>query len=321
MISVIITGGIGKCVAFSALIPKIVEKYGEFNLFSPWPDIFHGVAGVRRSLDINIEYGYEDYFKNNDRYNPEPYNQNDFFKKKIHLIEGFAREFGLEYDPDSDFAIVPSTFPSALARIQEIKKQGKFIVVQFMGGNQAMNGKPNDKAMTKDYPQPLIERTIALFKEVFPDINIVNYGLPFEWNIQGTISAADLPYTAAPYLLAESETYIAVDSSLQHFSACQGVNKSGVVIWGATSPVSFGYKHNINLTAECTLKDQHCTRPYFQHTSDIVGKGMAWTCPSKSCINVQPEVVVDGIKEILSKKTASVGEPAAKQKKATEKGA
>ena len=319
MITIITTGGIGKHVCLSALIPKIVEKYGNFNILSPWPDLFHGLPGVRRSLDLNIEYGYEDYFKDNDRYALEPYNQNDFFKKRIHLIEGFARDLGLTYNPETDFPMVPMTTSAAIAKIQEIKSKGKFIVVQFMGGNQAQNGKPNDKVMVKDYPPQLIEQTIKLLKEKYPDYNIVNFGLPFEWTIDNTISAAELPYTAAPYLLAEAETFIAMDSMLQHFSACAGVRKSGVVLWGATSPVNFGYNHNFNLANECPLKDQHCTRPYFQHTSDVVGKGNVWTCPNRGCININPESVVEYVEKILDAKKAAVGEDSTVDKIETEK--
>jgi len=111
-----------------------------------------------------------------------------------------------------------------------------------------------------------------------------------------------LPYTSAPYLLAECETFIAVDSSLQHFSNCGGVRKPGVVIWGATDPTNFGYPFNYNITNECPLKNQHCSRPYFQHTSDVVGKGQVWNCPSRECININPEQVVDFVEKILTKK-------------------
>lgn len=297
--TIILGGGIGKHLAFSALIPKLVEKYGELNIMSPWSDLFYNIPGVRRSVDHVLEYGYDDYFKNNERFSPEPYNNPDFFKKKIHLIEAFAREFGIEYDKTKDFPLPPYTTSQALTRIQEIKKAGKFIVFQFMGGNQAQTGKPNDKVMVKDYPPQLIEATIKLLKEKYPEYQLVNFGLPFEWNIEGTVSVGDLPYTAAPYLLAEAETFISIDSSLQHFSACQNVRKSGVVIWGATSPHSFGYDHNYNITNECPLKDQFCTRPYFQHTSDIVGKGMVWSCPSRSCINVSPEQILEYVAKII----------------------
>lgn len=303
MATVIVTGGIGKCAAFSALIPKLAKKYGDINVMSPWQDLFDGLPGVRRSIGMGIEYGYEDYFKGQVRLSPEPYNNPDFFSKKIGLIEAFAREMGLSYDEKEDLPLAPAYFDiNARAKIDQIAAAGKYIVVQFMGGNQAVNGKLNDKFMTKDYPPQLIENFVMAFMEKYAEkgYQIVNYGLPFEFNIANTVSAADIPYTAAPYLLSKAETFVAIDSNLQHFSACKGIQKKGIVLWGATSPVSFGYPHNVNLTATCPYKDIHCNRPYFQHTSDIVGKGIPWSCKTRDCIVVPTTAIMEELDKILA---------------------
>jgi len=313
MATFITTGGIGKTLCFSAAIPKLAAKYGDINIMSPWADLFYNLPGVRRSVDLMLEYGYEDYFKGQDRFSPEPYNNNRFFKKEIGLIEAFFEELDLPFDRETDVPLVPFTSQMAINKIQEIKKNGEFIVVQFMGGNQAQNGKPSDKIMVKDYPVQYVEQVLLKIREKYPKMQIVNYGLPFEWNIEGTISVGDLPYTAAPYLLNEAKTFIAMDSNLQHFSICKNIKKTGIVLWGATSPVSFGYEHNYNLTNECPLKDQFCNRPYFQHTSDIVGKGNVWSCPARSCININP----DNIMEYLDKIMNPVEEPKAESKKQT----
>jgi hypothetical protein len=300
--TVVLSGGIGKCVAFTAAIPKMVKKYGPITIMSPWPDLFTDLEGVYRSISFGVEYGYE-YFQGKNRLSPEPYNRNDFFQKKIHLIDGFMKECGLEenYDSLTDLPLAPSFLDiNSKNKIDAIRQNGKYIVVQFMGGNQAQNGKMNDKFMAKDYPPQLIENLIiAIGKKYGSKIQIVNYGLPFEFNIANTISAADLPYTAAAYLLKNSETFIAIDSNLQHFSACKGVEKKGIVLWAATDPINFGYPHNINLSAECPYNDLHCNRPYFQHTSDIVGKGIPWSCKTKDCLNISPEKVLSELEKII----------------------
>jgi hypothetical protein len=297
---VVLSGGIGRNVAFSAMIPKLAEKYGDFNIMSPWPDLFVDIPGVKRSMGLGAEYGYDDYFKGQDRLVPEPYNNNAFFKKEIGLIEAFAQELDLEYDEEKDVPLIPLS-PVFKNQIDALKKNGKYIVVQFMGGNQAQNGKPNEnKIMVKDYPPQLIENLILAIKEMYPDYQIVNYGLNFEFNIAGTVSVADLPYIAAPYLLAQAESFIAIDSNLQHFSVCKDVAKKGIVLWGATSPLSFGYKQNINLTGECPLKDLHCTRPYFQFSSDVVAKGLPWVCKKPECINISIDLIMDELARILN---------------------
>jgi hypothetical protein len=292
-------GGIGKNVALTAFIPKLAEKYGDFNVMSPWPDLFHGQKGIRRSLDMNIEYGYEDYFKGQDRLNPEPYSNNRFFKKEISLLEAFAEELGLDYDPKKDTPLSPTSLPDNVkVEIEKIRSAKKFIVTQFSGGNQAINPQPNQKIMVKDYPMDLILKFVDLFQEKYgEEYQIVNYGLEYEKiDHPAVLNVPGLPYSAIPYLLFRSSGFVAIDSNLQHFSACQGLeNLKGVVIWGATSPKNFGYEKNINLTGECPLGDIHCNRPYFQHTSDIIGKGASWSCPHRTCTHVTPEVIISNL--------------------------
>ena len=301
--SVITSGGIGKCAAFTAVIPKLVKKYGEICILSPWPDLYTDIEGVYRSVSFGIEYGYDTYFQGKNRFSPEPYNRNDFFQKKIHLIEGFMKECEIEepYDPLTDLPLAPGILDTnSKNKIDSIRQNGKYIVVQFMGGNQAQNGKMNDKFMAKDYPPQLIENFILSFQKKYGNkYQIVNYGLPFEFNIANTVSVADLPYTAAPYLLKNAESFVAIDSNLQHFSACKGVERKGVVLWSATDPINFGYPHNVNLTGECPYNDLHCNRPYFQHTSDIVGKGIPWSCKTKDCLNISPERIIEELSKII----------------------
>lgn len=298
-----VSGGIGKCLVFSSFIPKLAKKYGDFNLMSPWPDIFEGIEGLRRSVSSATEYGYEDYFKGQDRVAPEPYNNNDFFRKRIGLREAFAREMELEYNDEEDLPFSPTEFaPSIKNKIDELTKDGgKYIVTQFMGGNQGMNGRPNDKFMAKDYPSKLVEEFVFKFMKKYEKAGyrIVNYGLPFEFNIPGTLPTEDIPYTAAGYLLSKAETFVAIDSNLQHFSACRGVKKKGVVLWGATDPINFGYKQNVNLSGNCPYNDLHCNRPYFAPTSDVVGKGIPWSCKTKNCVDISPDLIMKELEKII----------------------
>ena len=46
-------------------------------------------------------------------------------------------------------------------------------------------------------------------------------------------------------MLKGAETFVSIDSCLQHFSP--SAKKSGVVIWGSTRWIQFGYSHNKNL--------------------------------------------------------------------------
>jgi ADP-heptose:LPS heptosyltransferase len=55
----------------------------------------------------------------------------------------------------------------------------------------------------------------------------------------------DLHWTEVHELLKDAETFVSIDSCLNHFSA--SAEKHGVVIWGSTRWTQFGYNHNKNL--------------------------------------------------------------------------
>ena len=300
--TLIMTGGIGRHVAFSAVIPKVVEEYGEVDILSAFPDLYEGIDGVRRSINMNVEYGYDDYFKGRNRFAPEPYEMNDFFNKKIGIIEGFMKSLNLEYDEEEDLPIAIEAPQHIKAELDKRIAGRKYIAVQFVGGNQAQNQQPNQKNMVKDYPMENLNELLTLFSQKYKNYAIVNVGLSYEYKIPGSIEVSDLPYTAMPYVLQKAETFIAIDSSLQHFSAARNIKKKGIVLWGATSPVNFGYKQNINLTNSCPFHDLHCSRPYFRHSSDFVSKGNVWTCKKPECIKVTPKFIMDNLDVILGGK-------------------
>jgi ADP-heptose:LPS heptosyltransferase len=54
-------------------------------------------------------------------------------------------------------------------------------------------------------------------------------------------------------LIKEVDFFISTDNFFQHF--CHHYNKHGIVIWGQSDPLIFGYEHNINL-----LKDRKYLR-------------------------------------------------------------
>jgi hypothetical protein len=57
--------------------------------------------------------------------------------------------------------------------------------------------------------------------------------------------------------LANFDFFIAVDSFLPHMARIQ--NKNGVVLWGKSDPLLFGYPENLNLFGG----REHMTRPQF----------------------------------------------------------
>ena len=294
-------GGIGKHIAATALLPKLKQNYEKIVVVSTYPDIFNNNPYVYRSLTDMTPFAYEDYYKvalaEGDVFYIDNYRDYRFRKKNIHMIEGFCNSCGIPYDssmkPELYFSETDNETINDL-----VNKVGDFIIVQFHGGKSPYNvGNPNAQPsnnMVKDYDVHLAENFVALFKEEYPKVQVLNFGLPDEIKIKGTVEAT-LPYKIWFGLLQKAETFVVIDSSLQHASAC--TNKKGIVMWGATSPKMFGYDHNLNIVNECDKDDMHCTRPYFVPSSDFIANNVLWSCNSKKCMKFDPIQLMTRLQE------------------------
>lgn len=277
-------GGIGKMIAATALIKKLKTIYEKVYVFSAYPDIFWGL--VDRSFSHNIPYGYEDYYrKADDIFFPSPYRDWEFRVHKISLAQSFFKCCGLEYSGE---------LPELKLKHQEIelakkikKDIGTFFIIQFHGGKSpyASNEPNKNNSIAKDYPITLAEELIKKIKEKY-NIQVANMHLPNEYPVKGTLEI-NLPFRQWFALLLEAETYICIDSNLQH--AGVALNKKGIVLWGGTDPKMFGYKIHKNIVGNC--KNIHCTRPYFVPCSDIV-ENQIFNCSHKKCMNISPEIII-----------------------------
>ena len=135
------------------------------------------------------------------------------------------------------------------------------------------NGKPNPK----NYPSWL--HVIGGLK----DQRIVQVGIPGEARMvedfRSGLSLVDLRT-----LLAECETWISVDNFFPHLA--HHAAKPGVVLWGQSDPLVFGYPENRNL-----LKDRSHLRA---NQFDI------WEAVEYNpLVFVEPQVVIQAVREVL----------------------
>lgn len=105
----------------------------------------------------------------------------------------------------------------------------------------------NGKRNPKEYPY--WPELVALLK----NHTITQIGVEGE---QGLVPdfRKGLPYKEIKALINECHIWISVDSFLPHLA--QFTNKSGVVLWGPSDPLIYGYPNNNNI-----LKDRACLRP------------------------------------------------------------
>jgi hypothetical protein len=292
-----IEGGLGKQVALTALLPYFKERYEEVIVLSSFPDVFEANPNIYRNISYTTPFAYEEYIKNTDDiFFICGYRDSDFRKRRIHLLQAACNSIGIEHNNDMAPKIYLTKTEEKI--VKEAKTQlGSYIIIQCHGAG-GVNTPLQPNIMARDYEVERMEKVVNSIKEIFPTLTIINYSLPGETEIKGTVK---MNFNNRIWfgLVRECETFIAIDSSLQHISAA--FNKKGIVLWGATNPSCFGWKHNINLVGKCSFSDLHCTRPYFVPSVDIKVTGASWECQTKECMNFEPEQIIEEFKKITIK--------------------
>jgi len=247
----IVEGGIGKHAAFTALIPKLVERDGEaVQIHSPYVDAFAFNPGVKMAYDQgSIGLGDPRITASENIHYCEPYKSN-FVKGSEHIIEAYCRLLGVEYDD----AMVPKLYTTHLKdRASEwLEKRGitgPYMMIQFSGGQTPVGFNPVNAYQSTDpgrnYPWHLVNKVVAGIRAAFPDIAIIDCTLPNEPGYPDT-HKCDEHWAVVHEMLKGAQGFIGIDSCLNHFSA--STKTRGVVIWGSTRWVQFGYDHNSNMS-------------------------------------------------------------------------
>jgi len=250
----VIEGGIGKCTAFTALIPKLAEKAGQgIQIYTPYLDCFAFNPNVDMAYEQSLPITDPRIMASDNIYYCEPYKSNFAFGKQ-HIIESYCELFGVEYDSD----MVPKIYTTHLKdRATEwLEKNGitgKYMMVQFSGGQTPVGFNPQNQYASHDesrnYPAYLAQQVIGRLQEEYSDVAIIDATLPNEPGYMGTIKFTE-HWAVIHELLKRAEGFISIDSCMNHFSA--SAKKSGVVLWGSTRWTQFGYYHNANLQFHMT---------------------------------------------------------------------
>ena len=83
-----IEGGVGKCVAFTSLIPKLVEKAEQkIQIHTPYVDCFAHNPGILNVFDG--PFNHPEILKSDNIFYCEPYKSNFVFGKE-HLIQSYC---------------------------------------------------------------------------------------------------------------------------------------------------------------------------------------------------------------------------------------
>lgn len=251
----IVEGGIGKCTSFTALIPKLAEK-SPVQIYTPYIDCFANNPNVKLVLEESLPLNDERIMASDNIYFSEPYKSNFQFGKQ-HLIESYCELHNVEFDKSMTPKLYTSHHAENVKKWKDQNNIDKYILIQLSGGqspimfNQGQgynNVNPN-----RNYPPYLAQQLINLLKEEYPNHTIIDCTLPNEPMYQNTIKS-DLHWSENHELMKDADGFISIDSCLNHFSA--STEKHGVVLWGSTRWIQFGYSHNVNLQFHMSKKWQ-----------------------------------------------------------------
>ena len=247
----IVEGGIGKCTAFTSLIPKLKQK-SEVQIYTPYIPCFANNPDVKLVLEQSLPLQDPRIMASDNIYYCEPYKSNFQFGKQ-HIIESYCENHGVEFDVNMKPKLYTDHLKENVDKWLNNNNIRKYILVQFSGGQSPLtyNGQYNNINPNRNYQPFLAQQLINMLLEEYKDTTIINCVLPNEPHFNGTIRC-DLHWSEIHELLKGAEGFISIDSCLQHFSA--SAEKHGVVIWGSTRWTQFGYSHNKNL--QFHMKDE-----------------------------------------------------------------
>ena len=240
----IVEGGIGKCTAFTSLIPKLKQK-SEVQIYTPYIPCFANNPDVKLVLEQSLPIQDPRIMASDNIYYCEPYKSNFQFGKQ-HIIESYCEHHGVEFDVNMKPKLYTEHLKENVDKWLKDKEINKYILVQFSGGQSPLtyDGNYNNINPNRNYPPFLAQQVINMLKEEYKDATIIDCTLPNEPAYMNTIKC-DLHWSEVHELMKDALGFVSIDSCLNHFSA--SAEKHGVVIWGSTRWTQFGYSHNKNL--------------------------------------------------------------------------
>ena len=273
---VTVEGGLGKNVMFTAMLKELAKKYEKIYVLSPYFDVFKACPYVTDAFPMGqVSTLYQQLCLSDDCdvLWKEPYTNQKFIKKQVHLFDAWAEELGITLSQKA-MDMVPeiskyTELPLVKAQTEELLKQlngQKFILIQLCGGQSPLapqldkDGKlipynDHNEGLKRNYYRG--QELVDLLKKTYTEHRILHFALPNEPSYEGA-DKVQAPYLVFHELCKHADKVVCTDSSLQHLAT--GVCKDVTVIWGETRPEHFGYSCNKNICAKNVMNSQ----PYFR---------------------------------------------------------
>lgn len=310
-----ISGGIGKCVAATAVCEAISKKYPKHQLIvvSGYPEVFINNPHISKTFNSNsINYFYQDFIegKNAVIFAHDPYVDQRFVGHENHLIKVWCEMFNVPYNGEQPKIYLTEREKSFFTQKYAQVTDKPILVMQTNGGaeNQVLK-----YSWARDIPT---EIAMAVIQEFKSEMNIVHIRREDQIAFPDTVAITD-SFRGIACFLHLSKLRFFMDSFGQHAAAALGLPST--VCWIANSPKVFGYGVHDNILAnDFTAKPE--LRGSYLSKFNISGEPLEFPYENESDIfNV--DVIIKSLRNQLGSenaqpKTADKKKPVAKRLRA-----
>lgn len=285
-----LTGGVGKHICFTSLLPTLSKQYGNIHVLCSYPDVFDNNPFISTINDVERLGGYS-FIKRPDVdfIVLDPYDHPKFLKKECHLLDAW-HDFIIGGYANSREELKPSlhltdknlyNIDAVLSSLMEETK-GKYILFQLHGGQSPFNFDESpdssyayyEEEMKRFYPFDYYNNLIHSLKNAYPNHALIRYSLPNEYIPSASkpyiFNLPPLPFKEYKVICEEADAIVAIDSSLQHIAATVNLKRPAVVIWGETAPEHQGYPFHFNLREDQPKDTQTYCRPFGSPNDNVV---------------------------------------------------
>ncbi len=163
----------------------------------------------------------------------------------------------------------------------------RYITVNFGNGDSE-----DMHLVAKAWPISYFEKTVAIFKEKYPNIQVVQLGTKSAEKIQGADQyILGESFELVKYVLKHSIFHLDIEGGLVHLATQLGTKC--IVLFGPTNVLYVGYPQNINIKAG---KCHNCYGLY----SDL-GRCARNLHEPECMYSITPEIVIESIEEYMEK--------------------
>jgi len=235
-----INGGIGKCIASTAVCEGIKKQYPDDRLIviSGYPEVYLNNPNVDRSFAFGaMNYFYEEHIdgKNSRVLAHDPYMETEHIYGREHLIETWFKMYNIPYNMELPKIYLTERevdyFSSKYASEKPI------LVLHTNGGGQT----DSKYSWARDLPSVVVTQII---QEFAGEYNIVHIKREDQIGYADTFPVTD-NYRSLCVLLQKSTKILLIDSFAQH--SCAALLKPSTVCWIVNNPKVFGYHTHDNL--------------------------------------------------------------------------